>query len=102
MGLFRHLGIGGNYIYRPKDEIVRDYPLYFQKYFQEVKLPDGTAGHFPTHGFERAVTNVVSALNTLYSGLGSGTVVASNTIKDWNLDTGVDMDSPRKEVTYWA
>jgi len=102
VGLFRHLGIGGSYIYRPKDEIVRDYQLYFQKYFQEIKLPDGTAGHFPTHGFENAVTNVVSAWNTLYSGLYSGAVVASNIIKDWNLDTGVDMDSPQKEVTYWV
>jgi hypothetical protein len=102
VGLFRHLGIGTDYIYRPRDEIVRDYPEYFEKYFQKVELPDGNVGSFSSDGFEKAVINLLSAWNTLYSGLGKAAIVALSIIKNWNLDTGVNMDSPKKEVTYWA
>jgi hypothetical protein len=102
VGLFRHLGIGTNYIYKPKEDIVRDYPEYYEKYFDKVKLPDGNLGHFPADGFERTVNNVVAAWELLYSGLNFPTMVVSNTIKDWNLDTGVDMDSRSNEVTYWV
>jgi hypothetical protein len=102
VGLFRHLGIGASYTYRPEEEIVRDYPEYHKKYFQKVKLPNGNVGYFPTDGFDKAVNNVIGAWNVLYSGLGPTSVVVSNIIKDWNLDTGVNMDSPGKEVTYWV
>lgn len=59
--LFRHLGVGSNYIYRPKDEIVRDYPQYEEKYYKKVKLPTGDVGYFPADGFQRAVNNVLAA-----------------------------------------
>jgi len=101
VGLFRHLGIGTNYIYRPKDEIIKKSPEYHEKYFQNVKLPAGNVGYFPKDGFERTVDNVTAAWIALFSGLNSTTMVASNIIKNWNLDTGVDLDSPDKEVTYW-
>lgn len=102
VGLFRHLGVASNYIYKPEEEIVRDYPERNEKYFQKVRLPDETVGYFPTDGFEKAVKNVLEAWNTLYSGLASGTVVSSNIIKNWDLDTGENQDSPGKEVSYWV
>jgi hypothetical protein len=103
VGLFRHLGIGNSYIYKPKDEILSKYPQYGEKYFQKVKLPNGNIGSFQKDGFDKAVDNVTAAWNALYSGLsGSTAMVVADVIKNWNLDTGVDMDSPGKEVTYWA
>lgn len=102
VGLFRHLGVASNYVYKPEEEIVRDYPERYEKYFQKVKLPKGAVGYFPSDGFDKAVSNVIEAWNMLYSGLGAATVVVSRIIKDWDLDTGVNMDSPGKEVTYWV
>jgi len=102
VGFFRHLGVASNYIYKPEEEIVRDYPERNEKYFQKVKLPDETVGYFPTDGFEKAVKNVIEAWNALYLGLGTGIVVVSNIIKNWNLDTGENQDSPGKEVSYWV
>lgn len=102
VGIFRHLGIGTNYIYRPKDKILLDYPEHHEKYFQKVKLPSGNIGYFPRDGFDKAVNNLTSVWNVLYSSLTSTATVVSNIIKNWNLDTGVDMDSPSQEVTYWA
>ena len=102
VGLFRHLGVASNYVYKPAEEILRDYQERHEKYFQKVKLPNGTVGYFPSDGFDKAVNNVIGAWNALYSGLGTATVVVSSIIKNWNLDTGVDMDSPNKEVTFWA
>ena len=102
VGLFRHLGIGTGYIYEPKDEIISKHPEHYEKYFQKVKLPNGNIGAFQEDGFDRAVGNVITAWNALYSGLSSSTMVVADVIKNWDLDTGVDMDSPGKEVTYWA
>lgn len=102
VGLFRHLGIGTNYTYKPKEEILSDYPEYYEKYFRNVKLPNKSVGYFPREGYEKAVNNVLGVWNMLYSGLRSTTFLASNVIKNWNLDTGVDLDSAKKEVTYWA
>jgi hypothetical protein len=101
VALFRHLGIGGNFIYKTKAEIITEYPDHYKKYFTDVKLPGGNIGNFPKDGFERAVNNVIDAWNKLYSGLNSTLVVAS-IIKDWYLDTGVDMDSLTGETTYWV
>jgi len=101
IALFRHIGIAKEYIYRPKAEILADYPLYYQNYYKEVNLPNGTLGFFKKEGFERAINNVIAAWNLLYSGLNSDIVVA-NVIRNWNLDTGVDLDSPSGAVTYWV
>lgn len=101
VALFRHIGIAKEYIYRPKNKVLSDYPQYYQNYYREVKLPDGTWGSFKKEGFERAINNVISVWNLLYSGLNSNIVVA-DVIRNWYLDTGVDLDSPSGEVTYWV
>jgi hypothetical protein len=102
IGLFRHLGIGSSYIYKPKDEILKNYPEYYKKYFENVRLPNGQTGYFPKDGFEKAVSNVIKTWNSLYSELNSGTPATPFLVKNWNLDTGEDMDSPNKEVTFWV
>jgi hypothetical protein len=101
VALFRHVGLGEEYIYRTSEEIKRDYPQDYEKYFKKVKLPDGKVGTFQKDGFEKAVNNVAEAWKKLYDGLQSKIVVAQ-IIRNWNLDTGVDMDSPDKKVTYWV
>lgn len=101
VALFRHTGIGTGYIYKSREEILSKYYPQYKKYYEEVKLPNGTVGSFKEDGFEKAVTNVLSAWVSLYTGLTSDLVI-SDFIKNWNLDKGVDMDSPREEVTYWV
>lgn len=101
VALFRHLGIGSGFIYKAKDEIISQYSQDYEKYYTKAKLPDGRVGSFSKNGFERAVDNVVDAWNKLYAGLTS-TINVASLIKNWNLDTGVDMDSSDGAVTYWA
>lgn len=102
VGFFRHIGLTKGFVYHPKDEIERENPEYVRDYYLQPKLPNKTTGYFPTQGFDRAVKNVTDAWAKLYAGLGSGTVDVSSIIKNWNLDTGEDMDSPSKEITYWV
>ena len=101
VGLFRHLGIGSGFIYKTKEEIISKYSQDYEKYYTKAKLPDGRVGSFSKNGFDKAVDNVIDAWNKLYVGVTSKINVAS-LIKSWNLDTGVDMDSLDKMVTYWA
>jgi hypothetical protein len=101
VALFRHLGIGSGFIYKTKDEIISKYSQDYEKYYTKAKLPDGRVGSFSKNGFDKAVDNVIDAWNKLYAGLISMINVAS-LIKNWNLDTGVDMDSSDGAVTYWA
>jgi hypothetical protein len=44
---------------------------------------------------------VIAAWNALYAGLTMNVAIAS-IVKNCNLDTGVDMDSPSGAVPYWA
>lgn len=101
VALFRHIGIGEKLIYKTREEIEKDYPQDYIKYFRAIKLPGGSVGTFQRDGFEKAVTNVSEAWKMLFDGFGSEIVVAQ-IIRNWNLDTGVDMDSPERIVTYWA
>jgi hypothetical protein len=100
VALFRHLGIGKGFIYKTRDEIVLEFPQDYEKYYAKAKLPDGRIGSFSKNGFDKTVDNVIDAWNKLYAGLTS-TVNVASIIKNWYLDTGVDMDSPDGEVTYW-
>ncbi len=97
----RHIDIVADYTYKTNDEIRNNYPNYYEKYFQKAKLPNGSTGSFTKYGFDKAVQNLTTAWSTLYTGLSSAAPVVSDIIKNWSLDTGVDMDSPTGEVTYW-
>ena len=101
VALFRHLGIAKEYLYKTRDEIISSYPDRYQKYYKAVNLPTGGTGDFSKEGFDRAVGNVSDAWNKLYAGL-TGSFDVAGLVKDWDLDTGVDMESPAHEVTYWA
>ena len=101
-GLFRHLGRTSGFFYKPKDEIIKDYPEDYQNYFQNVRLPQGDTASFMSSGFEHAVANVIRAWSEIYFGLGQSAAEAPNLVKNWNLDTGEDMDAPERVVTYWV
>ena len=101
VALFRHLGIGKEYLYKTRDEILSAFPERAEKYYNAVKLPTGNIGTFSKEGVERAVGNVIDAWNKLYAGL-AGHVDVSAVIRDWDLDTGENMGSPLHEVTYWV
>jgi hypothetical protein len=104
IALFRHLGLGqleDKFIYQTQDSIEKNYPQYKTKYFDQVKLPNGSVGHFPDDGFNKTVGNVLAAWNDFYSGFISGNKI-NELVKNWDLDTGVDMDTQNKTVTYWS
>jgi Zinc dependent phospholipase C len=102
LAMFRHAGGDGSYFYKTKEEIVAGYPDGYQRFFLQVKLPDQSTADFREEGFRGAIANVVDAWNGLYAALtGEGTAV-DTIIRPWNLDTGVDMDFPGGNVTYWA
>lgn len=102
IGLFRHLGVGINYIYKSKKEIMENYPEDYEKYFSKIRLPNGRIGSFPKDVFEKAVNNVIEVWDSLYRGFYSADFDVSKFVKNWNLDTGVDMDSQNREITFWA
>lgn len=102
VGFFRHLGPTKGFVYHPSAEIESEYSENLRNYFLDVKLPNNMSGDFSEFGFNKAVKNVTEAWAKLYTGLGSGTLDVSSIIKNWNLDTGEDMDSPINEVTYWV
>lgn len=95
---FRHLGIAEKLVYKTRSEIEKLYPDDWIKYFKAVKLPDWTTGPFNDLVFMKALNNVTSAWRNLYDGLKSQIVVAE-VLRNWNLDTGVDMNSG--QVTFW-
>jgi hypothetical protein len=99
-GLFRHLGVGTNYIYKIKDEIKSQYPEDYKKYYEEVKIPGGV-GFFKKDGFEKAAKNIGEAWTSLHQGLKDDLVV-SRIVRNWDLDTGANMDSANGEVTFWG
>lgn len=99
-GLFRHVGPGKGFIYKTVEEIRTGEPQNLADYFDGVKVPGGTTADFETV-FDKAVNNVTDAWRTIYMGLTTGSA-SPKVVKCWNLDTGVDMQSPDKQVTYWA
>ena len=101
VALFRHIGTIREYTYNTREEIVSTFPNRLRQYYQEIKLPTGATGSFREAGFNRAVTNVIATWNALYAGLTMNVAIAS-IVKNCNLDTGVDMDSPSGAVPYWA
>ncbi len=101
VAFFRHAGIGGEFLYSPCKVVRSEYPKRYDKYYAKAKLPSSSTGEFKKEGFEKSVTNVTDAWVKLYEGLTSG-VDVSQVVKNWNLDTGIDMDSPNNEKTYWV
>jgi hypothetical protein len=98
--LFRHVGIGGSFLYKPSQELKADEPAKCRKYYERPKLPTGGRGDFEQDGLLKAVDNVTEAWSALYSNLNQDFSVAS-LIKNWDLDTGKDQDAPGNPITYW-
>jgi hypothetical protein len=104
VALFRHLGLESlvnSYTYRTREDIEQNDPDLKKKYFDKAKLPTGDFGLFTEHGFDKAVANVLAAWNACFAGLSTGQRI-DTLVKNWDLDTGVDMDSPDKVITYWS
>jgi hypothetical protein len=101
VALFRHAGIANRLLYKTRDEIAEKYPEDQEKYYTKVRMPGGATGRFRAVGFDRAVNNVVDAWHRMYDGFESAVQIAE-VIRNWNLDTGVDMDSSDQIKTYWV
>jgi hypothetical protein len=98
--VFRHLGLGSNYFYRTAEDIRTNSREDYQKYFAEAKFPGGV-GPFRTNGFDRAVNNVADIWKTLYHRLTYLGLAVSQIVRNWNLDTGGDLDAGGV-VTFWV
>ncbi len=101
VALFRHLGIAEGYLYKTSEEIRENHKDHYHRYYGKVLLPDGSKGSFRDDVFERAVNNVLEAWKKYYAGLITASSV-NNIVRNWNLDTGEDMEQPGKVVTYWG
>jgi len=101
VALFRHAGIANRLLYKTRDEIAEKYPEDQEKYYTKVRMPEGATRRFRAMGFDRAVNNVVDAWHRMYDGFESAVQIAE-VIRNWNLDTGVDMDSSDQIKTYWV
>jgi hypothetical protein len=104
VALFRHIGLESlvnNYTYRTREDIEQNNPELKVKYFDNAKLPSGDFGLFSEHGFDKAVANVLAAWNACFRGLSTPEKIG-DIVKNWDLDTGVDMDSQNQTVTYWS
>jgi hypothetical protein len=100
VALFRHIGTIREYTYNTREEIVSNHPDRLRQFYMEMKLPDGGTGSFREAAFNRAVANVTAAWNALYAGL-TGNVTVAGVVRNWNLDTGEDMNSNPRTVSYW-
>jgi hypothetical protein len=98
--LFRHVGIGGAFLYKPSQELRDTEPDKCRKYYDQPALPTGGTGLFERDGLTRTVDNVTDAWSALYANLDQDFLVAS-LIKNWDLDTGEDQDAPGRPITYW-
>lgn len=85
----RHIGMK-NYIYRTKDDIEKNHHKDQIRYYNKIKLPDGTLGSFKPIAYEKAINNVTSVWKRLYDGLSDSIFAVNEVIKDWNLDTAVE------------
>lgn len=101
VALFRHIGVGTGYLYQTQEEILAQNPERHEKYYTKVKLPDGATKSFSTQGFDRAVTNVCDAWKNIYTCL-KNPIGVSRFVRNWNLDTGVDMESDNNTTTFWV
>lgn len=108
--LCRGLPGAESYLYSSAATICLDRPEEARRYFDEVPLPNqrGT-GRFQDVGFKRAVENVVEVWSALWADvqnaeaigedIGRGSLV--KVLRNWDLDTGADMDIPDPRVSYW-
>ena len=96
---FRHLGLGKKYFYQTAAEIRRDYPNHGRDYYDQIKLPNGHTGPFKENGFDKAVRHVVDAWAAMYQSLTSFGLAINMIIKNWNLDTGTDMNN--EVLDFW-
>jgi hypothetical protein len=99
--LFRHIGLGETLIYRTSTEITEEHQDEYSKYYTRVLLPSGSEANFEKDVAQKTITNIATAWKAMYESLNTGSSI-TEIIKNWNLDTGEDMDSPNKEQTYWA
>lgn len=98
--LSRHnLGLD-DYIYKTHSEIINEHPEKYIKYYDKIKMPNEQPGNFMADGFTAAVKNVNIIWQGIYSGLTSKQET-TNYVKNWNLDTGEDQGSPKKNRTFW-
>jgi hypothetical protein len=99
VAIFRHAGVGSNFIYKTRKEVEENHHDEFVKYFEQARIPKGDPENF-IDVFKKTIDNVLDAWKSAYDSLVLNTPF-EGLVKNWNLDTGVDMDSTNKEVTYW-
>lgn len=91
----RHLGQEKSIVYKKTDKIT---PAERNRFIENVKIPGGVTGHFKKDVFNKAVRHAAEVILLLFAdiektlqGDGDGRLPY---VKNWNLDLGVDEDSP--------
>lgn len=101
VALFRHSASIESFLYQTQQEIVSDHIEDYKKYYANILLPGSGTGSFLTEGFDKSVNNVLNAWNALFTGLSSG-INVEQFVRNWDLDTGIEIDSVNQIKTYWV
>jgi hypothetical protein len=98
-------------VYLAAKDILELLPHKQTFWFDNVKLPFPAAEHGPfyEHGFKKAAGNTTVAWKAAYQDYRNAKKIGKegeggqlgNYLKNWDLDTGADMDEVDTRVTYW-
>jgi hypothetical protein len=93
--VFRHVREEKNLAYKR----VRDITAYERRRFIEnVRLPSGKTGRFREDVFDKAVSKVIEIWGQLLVAIERQDMnIFTSTVRNWNLDTGVDED----RIYFW-
>ena len=88
--VFRHFAEEEELAYKKTTEIT---PEERKRFIEEIKLPRNRIGAFKKDAFDKAVNTVIETWNHLFVDIENSNPTGTNSyMKNWDLDTGVDVD----------
>jgi hypothetical protein len=99
------------YLYLSAARIRADRPEEARRYYDEIPVPNraNAIGSFFEDAFSRTVENIVEVWSALWADVQNANVIGDSldtaalgkVMKNWDLDTGADMDQPDPRVSFW-
>lgn len=88
----RHIGVRSTFVYPEKIKVELD------AYISNVPTPEGPMPY--DRVFERALSNILSVWKGLDAAIQHGDTVFLDSLKNWNLDTGREVESGK--LVFWS
>jgi len=100
-----------NWVYPVAEDIERKRHEEASHYYYSASLPlnGNRRGSFREYGYQRAIDNLIPIWNDLWEDIQNARNIGpelersrlKQSLLNWDLDTGADMDMPDMRVTYW-